>query len=202
MPTFNNIGQTSIYFFFNHVITQFSVLQAIVMDHRKHFCNHMMSELTAKLGLSHESSTLYYHQDNGKVEAINKVLKTLLQHMIGVHRSDWQFILYASLWAYRSSINTATRFTPFQLVYVLEEILPIECDIPSLKLLVKLIPSTFVEEERLLLLTRLDETLRDVSMVNEAYKKHVKAQYDKSFKPRVFSEGYLFLLYDQEFHKL
>jgi len=48
----------------------------------------MMTELTAKLGLSHESSTPYYPQANGQVEAINKVLKTMIQPMVGVHKSD------------------------------------------------------------------------------------------------------------------
>jgi transposase InsO family protein len=44
----------------------------------------MMVELAAKLGLSHDSSTPYYPQANGQVEAINKVLKRMLQRMIGV----------------------------------------------------------------------------------------------------------------------
>ena len=35
----------------------------------------MMTELTAKLGLSHDNSTPYYPQSNGQVEAINKILK-------------------------------------------------------------------------------------------------------------------------------
>jgi len=46
----------------------------------------MMAELTVKLGLSHDSSTPYYLQVNGQVEAINKVLKRMLQRMIGVHK--------------------------------------------------------------------------------------------------------------------
>ena len=33
---------------------------------------------------------------------------------------------------------------------------------------------------------------------NEAHKKRVKSQYDKSVKPRVFSEGDLVFLYDQD----
>ena len=45
-----------------------------------------MIELTAKLGLSHESYTPYYPQSNGQVEAINKILKRILQRMIGVHK--------------------------------------------------------------------------------------------------------------------
>jgi hypothetical protein len=39
----------------------------------------MMYELTEKLGLRHEKSTPYYPQANGQVEAINKVLITMIQ---------------------------------------------------------------------------------------------------------------------------
>ena len=39
-------------------------------------------------------------------------------------------------------------------------------------------------------------------MVNEAHKKHIKVQYDKFFKPRVFYEGDLVLNYDQRHDKL
>ena len=60
MPTFNNEGQTTALFFFNHVIAWFGVPQAIVTYHGNQFRNHMMTELTAKLGLSHDNSTPYY----------------------------------------------------------------------------------------------------------------------------------------------
>ena len=39
-------------------------------------------------------------------------------------------------------------------------------------------------------------------MDNEAHKKHVKVQYDKSIQPRVFNEGDLVLTYDQRYEKL
>jgi hypothetical protein len=45
---------------------------------------------------------------------------------------------------------------------------------------------------------RLDETRRDATLVIEAQKKRVKAQYDKHVKPRVFSKGDLVLLYEQD----
>ena len=45
---------------------------------------------------------------------------------------------------------------------------------------------------------RLDETWRDATLVIEAQKKRVKAQYDKHVKPHVFSEGDLVLLYEQD----
>jgi len=157
----------------------------------------MMSELTEKLGLRHDNSTPYYPQANGQVKAINKVLITMLRRMIGIHKTSWHTMLFSALWAYQKSVKSATGFIPFLLVYGLEAILPIECEIPSLKLVVELLPNTSTEEERLLYFMQLDETWHDATLVIEAQKKRVKAQYEKHVKPRVFSEGDVVLLYDQ-----
>ena len=175
MPTLDNTGETATLFFFNHVVARFGIPQAIVTDHGLHFRNHMMVELAAKLGLSHDSSTPYYPQANGQVEAINKVLKRMLQRMIGVHKRRWHLILYSALWAYRTSVKNATRFTPFQLVYGLEVVLPIQCEISSLKLAIDLLPGTSEEEACFLELIQLDETRREAALANEAHKKRVKA---------------------------
>ena len=86
-----------------------------------------MEELSAKLGFLHENSTPYYPQDNGQVEAINKVLKTMLRQMVGDHKSNWHHILFSTLWAYKTLVKNATGFTPFQLVYGLEVVLSIQC---------------------------------------------------------------------------
>eukprot|EP00253_Pinus_taeda_P027523 PITA_27523 len=107
-----------------------------------------------------------------------------------------------ALWAYRTSVRNATRFTTFELVYSLEAILPVQCEILSLKLAVDLLPGTSKEEARFLELIHLDETHHDAASANEAHKKQVKAQFEKNVKPRIFSEGDLVLLYDQEVDKL
>ena len=91
--------------------------------------------------------------------------------MIGVHKRNWHLILYSALWAYRTSVRNATGFTPFQLVYGLEAILPIQCEISSLKLAIDLLPDTSEEEARFLELIHLDETRRDAALANEAHKK-------------------------------
>ena len=111
-------------------------------------------------------------------------------------------MLYSALWAYRTCVKTATGFSPFQLVHGVEAVLPIECEIPSLKLAIELLPETTPLEERLLYLEQLDEHHRDAVTANEAHKKRVKAQYDKTVRPRVYSEGDLVLLYDQDKDKL
>ena len=77
-----------------------------------------------------------------------------------------------------------------------------QCHIPSLKLAIELLPDTSAEEDIFLYLNSLDETRRDASLANEAHKKDVKAQYDKSIQPCAFNEGDLVLTYDKIYDKL
>ena len=78
-----------------------------------------------------------------------------------------------------------------------ESILPVECEIPSLKLDVELLPKTSTLEEHLVHLEQVDEQRRDALVPLEINKHHVKVYYDKSICPRRFSEGDLVLLWDQ-----
>ena len=88
------------------------------------------------------------------------------------------------------------------MVYGLEATLPIECEIPSLKLVVELLPNTSPKEELLLYLESLDETRHFFALLIEAQKKWVKAHFDQSVSPHSFLEGDLILLYDQARDKL
>jgi hypothetical protein len=76
----------------------------------------------------------------------------MLRRMIGIHKTSWHMMYFSALWAYQTSIKSAIGFTPFRLVYGVEAILPIECEITYLKLVVELLPNTYAEEERLLYL--------------------------------------------------
>jgi hypothetical protein len=97
MPTFNNDGETTTLFIFNHIIARFDIPKEIVTDHGSHFQNKMMSELTSNLGLRQENSSPYYPQANGQVEAMNKSLKTILQRTINSSKSNWHLMLYSDI---------------------------------------------------------------------------------------------------------
>ena len=126
----------------------------------------------------------------------------MIQWMVGTHKSNYHLKHVLALWAYQNSIKNITSFSPFQIFYGLEAILPIECEIPSLQLTIDLFPNTSIEEEWFLYLSKLDETHHDSSLSNEAHKWHTKVQYDKSVHPHIFSKGDLVLVYDQANDKL
>ena len=66
-------------------------------------------------------------------------------------------MLYSTLWAYQTNVKIATGFSPFQLVHGLEAVTPVECEIPSLKIFIHVLPDTTEIEEHLLHLEHLDE---------------------------------------------
>ena len=104
----------------------------------------------------------------------------MLQQMIGFRKRNWHLILYSDLWAYRTSVRNRTSFTPFQLVYGLEAILPIQCEIPSLKLTIDLLPNTSEEEARIFNLIHLDEMHREDQLANKEHKRRINVQYYKN----------------------
>ncbi|PKI56511.1 hypothetical protein CRG98_023149 [Punica granatum] len=80
---------------------------------------------------------------NGAVEAANKNIKKIIEKMTVTYK-DWHEMLPFTLLAYRTSIRTSTRATPYSLVYGMEAVLPIEVEIPSMRVLAE---SKLEEEE-------------------------------------------------------
>jgi hypothetical protein len=167
----SNDGETTTLFIFNQIVARFDIPKDIVTDHGSHVQNKMMIKLTSKLGLRKEHSSPYYPQANGQVEVMNKSLKTILHWTIDSTKSNWNLMLYSTVWAYRTSVKNATGFSPFQFVYRLEEVFPIECQIPYLNLVVELLPDTSLLEECLLYLEKLEEQRHDAASANESHNK-------------------------------
>jgi hypothetical protein len=155
MPTIKSDGKTTTFFVFNQIMTWFDIPSDIVTNHGSHFQNEMMKKLGAKLWFKQGHSSPYYPQANGQVE--NKSLKTILQKNVRQSKFDWDIMLYPALLAYQTSVKTSTGYSPFKLVHGVDSILPIECEIPSIKLVFTLLPDTSNLERHLVHLESPDE---------------------------------------------
>ena len=94
----------------------------------------MVRELTHHYVVVHKKSTSYYPQENGLVESRNKTLQTILIEIVNENRTDWDTKLHSALWAYRTSYKTSIQSTPFRLAFGLEAVMPMEFQVPSLRI--------------------------------------------------------------------
>ena len=71
---------------------------------------------------------------NGAVEAVNKNVKKIIAKVTKTYK-DWHEKLSFALHAYQTGVQTSTGETSYLLVYGMEVVLPIEVEIPSLRVL-------------------------------------------------------------------
>ncbi|XP_028064358.1 uncharacterized protein LOC114267517 [Camellia sinensis] len=63
--------------------------------------------------------------------------------MVETYR-DWPEKLPFALWGYKTSIRTSTGATSYSLVYGMEAVLPIEIEVPSLRIMVEFLTYHFM----------------------------------------------------------
>ena len=68
------------------------------------------------------------------MEAANKNIKKIITKATKTYK-DWHEKLPFALHAYRTGVRTSTGATPYSLIYGMEAVLPIEVEIPSLRVL-------------------------------------------------------------------
>ncbi|KAK4383241.1 hypothetical protein Sango_2795300 [Sesamum angolense] len=116
----------------------------IITDNGKPFCNSLIDKLCQKFGSKQRNSSMYYDAANGLAEAFNKTLWNLLKKVVAKSKPDWHERIGEALWAYRTTVRRPTQATLYALVYGVEAFLPLEQQIPSLRIAIQ---ERLVEEE-------------------------------------------------------
>ncbi|EOX94716.1 RNA-directed DNA polymerase (Reverse transcriptase), Ribonuclease H [Theobroma cacao] len=165
----------------------------IITDNASNLNGSMMKEVCAKFKIKHHNSTPYRPKMNGAVEAANKNIKRIIEKMTDIYK-DWHEKLPFALHAYRTTVRTSTGATPFSLVYGMEAVLPIEVEIPSLRVLkeVQLEEAEWVNA-RYEQLNLIEEKRLTALCHGQLYQKRMMRAYDKKAHSRQFREGELVL---------
>jgi hypothetical protein len=118
------------------LICRYSVPERVVTNNAQNFNGKMITELCTKWKIKHSNSSPYRPKMNGAVEAANKNIKKIVQKMVITYK-DWHDWLPYALHAYRKAVRTSTGATPYSLVYGMEAVVPLEVEIPSLRVLME-----------------------------------------------------------------
>ncbi|XP_058763854.1 uncharacterized protein LOC131637289 [Vicia villosa] len=192
--SYANVTRQVVTRFIKHnIICRYGVPSRIITDNGSNLNNKMMKELCDEFKIEHHNSSPYRPKMNGAVEAANKNIKKIVQKMVKTYK-DWHEMLPFALHGYRTTMRTSTGATPYSLVYGMEAVLPIEVEIPSLRVLaeVELEEAEWVQT-RLDQLNLIEEKRLTALCHGQLYQKRMKKAFDKKVRPRTFQEGDLVL---------
>jgi hypothetical protein len=123
---------TTTRFIFDNIITRFGFRQSLTNDQGAHFLNITIATLTHEFLIQHHKRIPYHLQANRTMEAFNKILEKGLTKVCCANHEDWDERVLKVLWAYWITTNKLHKYTPFQLVYGQESMVPAKFISPSL----------------------------------------------------------------------
>ena len=166
-------------------------------DQGREFVNKVNQELFKLCGTDHRISSAYHPQTNGLDERMNQTLTGALVKFVNENQDDWDVHIKSVLFAYRTSKNDSTKFTPFELMFGRAPVLPIEIEIKSK-------PSSDGDQaeevapdfdEKVRLMMNIREQVKEQAMINiDKAQGRQKKNYDAKHQPLCFKEGDTVLL--------
>ena len=106
-------------------------MDTIITDQGREFVNEMNDRLCELLKIKNKLTSPYHPQANGLDERFNQTFKSALEKLVNEKQNDWDVYIKHVLFAYRTSVNASTKYTPFYLMFGRQAKLPIELDLPS-----------------------------------------------------------------------
>ena len=135
--SYANVTRSVVYKFIKkEIIYWYGLPEIIILNNASNLNNKMMEKVCAQFKIQHHNSVPYHPKMNRAIEATNKNIKKIIEKTIDTYK-DWHKKLPFVLHAYRTSVQTSTRATLLSLVYGMEDVLPIEVEISSLKVLME-----------------------------------------------------------------
>jgi len=121
----------------------------------------------------------------------------ILHKIVIKSKRDWDHKLTVALWAYRTTYKVSTRTTPFSLVFGVEAILPMEFEVPSLRIAKdERLDDSQSMKDRLERLEGLSEARRLVAQHVEITQRQRKVYLNKKVKKRTLNASMWVIVQD------
>jgi RNase H-like domain found in reverse transcriptase/Integrase zinc binding domain/Integrase core domain len=112
--------------FFDNVVKLHGVPRTIVSDRDTKFLSYFWKTLWCKLGTKLLFSTSCHPQTDGQTEVVNRTLTTLLRAIVKSNIKRWEECLPHVEFAYNRTTHSATKMTPFEVVYGKNPLTPLD----------------------------------------------------------------------------
>uniref|UniRef100_A0A6V7LZN9 RNA-directed DNA polymerase n=1 Tax=Bracon brevicornis TaxID=1563983 RepID=A0A6V7LZN9_9HYME len=168
--------------FVERIVCEHGAPDQLLTDQGRNFISDMFKQVCKVLRVKKIQTTSYHPQTNGALERSHRTLAEYLRNFVDEGHTDWDTWLPYALFAHNTTPHTATRKTPFELLYGRQASIP-----TSLKQPPRLTYSydDYAQELR----ERLRASWQIAGDNIEDAKEKSKLQYDKNAKDIVFHIG-------------
>ena len=183
-------------FVYEDICCKFRVPLEILSNQGPSFRGDLVEYLCEKMKITRRYTTPYYPQCNGLNERFNGELVQILTKVTKHHGKTKDLEVPSALWSYQTSVKASTGLTPFRLVFGKEALLPVEVEIPALKMLEKVVGH--LEDALTERLLQLKEAQLDRKSALDHYSKMQERELEsinKKIKKKGIFEGNLVLRY-------
>ena len=178
-PCKNSTAETTARTLFQNFICTHGCPEKIVSDRGPNFTSKLFKELCEKLGTKHAKTTPYHPQANGQVERIHGPLAAHLRTFCNKNQNNWDELLPAFAFAYRSSNISGSSYSPFFLLYGRDPIFPSDLEFGTSN-------SNSTVEECLL---RMSVAQRHWRMEQKRRARKMKEKFDRNHKRVIYKIG-------------
>jgi transposase InsO family protein len=190
IPVENQEAATVAKAFVIKIVLEHGIPEKVLTDQGTNFTSEMFKNVCKLLKIEKIQTTAYHPESNGALERSHRTLAEYLRHYINEDQTNWDEWLPYAMFTYNTTPHTTTGFTPFELVYGHQAILPTALTKPP-KLTYTY--DNYAQELR----ERIRATNEIARERTKQEKTKAKQQYDRKAKGETFKAGDQVLLYDE-----
>lgn len=110
--------------FVEQIVLRLGTPKMILSDRGKPLIGQVMKHGEDLLQIKQITTSAYHPQTNGLTERFNKTLVTILSMFVSNNQNDWDEYLPYVAFAYRTTVQSSTKFSPFYLMYGRQPLFP------------------------------------------------------------------------------
>ena len=113
IPMSNKEASTVAKAFVNVWVSTFGCPANLHSNKGSNFMSNLFKNMCKVLGINRTSTTAYHTQGNAIIERTNRTIEESLAKYVGKHHNTWSDYFSLVMMAYRSSIHSITKYSPF-----------------------------------------------------------------------------------------
>ena len=182
-PTKDGSAETAATILFEELICKYGAPKELWSDRGKSFIGEIAKYLADLFQIKQKFTSGYHPQTNGLTERFNKTIADSLARSLQSKKEDWPVWLPAKVFAYNTTAQKSTKYSPFELLHTFTPRTPVDVELAPP-------PTNFKKKDWAETAYKLAQEMREDALRNQQQAaKSQEKEYNKGLKPAQIKVG-------------